>query len=113
MKKVSLVDITAEAGVSPTTVYNNSGTREGSEFKPMVKAIIQEGKREGYVRHDVPDEVVMLYFDILRIGEMARSKEIGRVIADRDTALAFTRLIYFGLLQKEFALGFTHGGEST
>lgn len=179
VNKVSLADITAEAGVSPTTVYNNFGTREGlvyevirhifsetinrqkavlksdlpfpekiqsvisakmepikgmeldlldkictdpatrqyveelteSEFKPMTKAIIQEGKREGYIRHDIPDEVIMLYFDIMRTGEMACTKEISRVITDKGTTLAFTKLIYFGLFQKEFDLSFNNGGD--
>lgn len=172
--KVSLVDIAAEAIVSPTTVYNNFGTREGliyevvrhifsetisrqkavlksnlpfpekiqsaisakmgpiegigldlldkictdpaarqyveeltkSEFEPMIKAIIQEGKREGYIRHEIPEEIIILYFDILRTGEMARTEEISRVITDKGATLAFTRLAYFGLFRKEFTLSF-------
>jgi AcrR family transcriptional regulator len=178
VNKVSLVDIAAEAGVSPTTVYNNFGTREGvvyevikhlfnkaldrqkavlksdlpfpgkiqsvisskmesikgmeldlldkictdpaarqyveelteTEFKPMIKAIIQEGKLEGYIRHDIPDEVIMLFFDILRTGEMACNEEISRIITDKDTTLAFTRLVYFGLFQKEFDVSFKDSG---
>jgi AcrR family transcriptional regulator len=178
VNKVSLADITAEAGVSPTTVYNNFGTREGlayevirhifsetinrqkavlksdlpfpekiqsvisskmepikgleldlldkictdpaarqyveelteTEFKPMIKAIIQEGKLEGYIRHDIPDEVIMLFFDILRKGEMACNEGIGRIITDKDTTLAFTRLVYFGLFQKEFDMSFKDSG---
>jgi AcrR family transcriptional regulator len=179
VSKVSLADITTEAGVSPTTVYNNFSTREGlvyeviryifsetinrqkavlksdvsfpekiqsvisakmkpikgmeldlldkictdpaarqyieelteSEFKPMIKAIIQEGKLEGYIRHDIPDEVIMLYFDILRTGEMANTREISRLITDNDMTLTFTRLIYFGLFQKEFDLSFNDSGD--
>lgn len=178
VSKVSLVDIATEAGVSPTTVYNNFGTREGlvyevirhifsetinrqkavlksdlqfpekiqsvvsskmepikgmeldlldkictdpaarqyveelteTEFKPMIKAIIQEGKLEGYIRHDIPDEVIMLFFDILRKGEMACNEEISRIITDKDTTLAFTRLVYFGLFQKEFDMSFKDSG---
>jgi AcrR family transcriptional regulator len=178
VNKVSLVDIAAEAGVSPTTVYNNFSTREGlvyevirhifsetinrqkavlksdvpfpekiqsvislkmepikgmeldlldkictnpaarqyveelteTEFKPMIKAIIQEGKLEGYIRHDITDEVIMLFFDILRKGEMACNEGIGRIITDNDTTLAFTRLVYFGLFQKEFDMSFKDSG---
>jgi AcrR family transcriptional regulator len=178
VSKVSLVDIATEAGVSPTTVYNNFGTREGlvyevirhifsetinrqkavlksdlqflgkiqsvvsskmepikgmeldlldkictdpaarqyveelteTEFKPMIKAIIQEGKLEGYLRHDIPDEVIMLFFDILRKGEIACNEGIGRIITDKDATLAFTRLVYFGLFQKEFDMSFKDSG---
>jgi AcrR family transcriptional regulator len=178
VNKVSLVDIAAEAGVSPTTVYNNFSTRQGlvyeviryifsetinrqkailksdlpfsgkiqsvisakmepiegieldlldkictdtaarqyvaelteSEFEPMIKAIIQEGKLEGYIRREIPDEIIMLFFDVLRTGEMAYNEEISRIITDKDATLAFTRLVYFGLFQKEFDVNFKDSG---
>jgi AcrR family transcriptional regulator len=174
MNQVSLADITTEAGVSPTTVYNNFNTREGlvyeviryifneminrqksilnsdlsfpekivsiisakmepiegmeldlldkictdpvagnyikelteSDIKPMMKAVIHEGKLEGYIHHDIPDEVIMLYLDILRTGEMACTTEISRILTDKDATFAFTRLVYFGLFRKEFDLKF-------
>ena len=81
-----------------------------TEFKPMTKAIIQVGKLEDYIRHDIPDEVIMLFFDILRKGEMACNEGIGRIITDKDTTLAFTRLVYFGLFQKEFDMSFKDSG---
>lgn len=170
VNKVSLADIAREAGVSPTTVYNQFGTREGlvhevirhlfedilekqkailksdlpfpekiqslisakmkpikgieldlvdkicidpvdkqyvedvtvKEFKPMMRAVIREGKREGYIRPETPDEVIMLYLDVLKSGGVTCSEEMKRILADRNTMLAFTKLIYFGLFQKEF-----------
>lgn len=77
-----------------------------AEFRPMMKAIIGEGKREGYIRADMPDEVIMLYFDVLKSGGVACTGEMKRIVADRDTMLAYTRLIYFGLFQKEFDISF-------
>ncbi|MBI4267682.1 MAG: TetR/AcrR family transcriptional regulator [Chloroflexi bacterium] len=73
-----------------------------TESKPMVKAIIKEGKRENYIRTDMPDEVIMLYFEILQSGGAVCSEEMKRIVADRNSMLALTRLIYFGIFQKEF-----------
>ncbi|MBI4303418.1 MAG: TetR/AcrR family transcriptional regulator [Chloroflexi bacterium] len=179
VNKVSLADIAREAGVSPTTVYNNFGTREGlveevikhllaeilgkqkailnsdlpfpakvqnmisvkmkatrgiqvdlldkictdtsakeyvkqmteTEAKPMMRALIGEGKREGYIRADLPDEVIMLYFDILQSGSATCTEEMRRVVGDKRLTAALTRLIYFGLFQKEFDLPFNESAE--
>jgi AcrR family transcriptional regulator len=176
VNKVSLSDISREAGVSPTTIYNNFGTREGliqevikhifedilnrqkavlqsdlpfprkmqqllsaktqpvrgmgmglidkicvdpftkqyvaemteAEFVPVMKAIISEGKREGYIRSDIPDEVIMLYFDILRAGGVACADEMKRIITDKSYMSAFAQLMYFGLFQKEFDMSFNN-----
>ena len=65
---------------------------------------MREGKRESYIRPDLPEEVIMLYFDILQSGGVACTGEMKRVVVDRDKLLTFTRLIYFGIFQKEFDL---------
>lgn len=170
--KVSLEDIAREASVSPTTVYNNFGTRErlveevikhlvaeildkqkgilksGLPFpekvqrmlsakmkaingmqadlldkicidtvvkkyideasevkrKPLMAALIEEGKREGYIRPEVPVDVIMVYFDIIQTGSMSCIEEIKRVVSNKRLTTALVRLIYFGLFQKEFDL---------
>lgn len=72
--------------------------------KPMMQAIIQQGKREGYVQRDLPDEVIMLYFDMLQSGRLGCSEQMQQIIGDRRAIEALTRLIYFGLMQKEFQI---------
>src|SRR3989339_1861805 len=176
--KVSLTDIANEAGVSPTTVYNNFGTREGlveevikhllgeilekqkgilksglsfpdkvqkmlpakmkaingmqadlldkictdpiakkyvdevskSEGKPLMMSILEEGKHQGYIRPNLPDEVIMLYFDIIQAGSTC-SEEIKRVVGNKRLTSALVRLIYFGLFQKEFDLFLNNSGK--
>ena len=170
MKKVSLLDIAREAGVSQTTVYNNFGTREGlveevikylmretldkqwaivrsdlpiplkiqsiisvktsamqdvatdvltklagdtstrryldgmyeAEIKPMMNEIIDDGKRQGYIRPDLPNEAVMIYLDMLKEGGLANTAQLQRIISDAQLMSGLTRLIYYGLFQKEF-----------
>ena len=169
VKKVSLEDIAREAGVSPTTVYNNFGTRDGlvqevikhltremldkqwdivksglpiplkmqsmlsikmatmqgmqtdliakfstdpvvskyidevylAEMKPMMTAIIEEGKQQGYINPDLPDEVVMLYLDMIKAGGIAYASELQRIASDRRLMTALVRIFYYGLFQKE------------
>lgn len=170
MNKVSLEDIARQAGVSPTTVYNNFGTRDGlvgevvkhltrelldkqwtavksdlpfplkmqtmlsvktatmqdmqtelldkfstdpvvskyldeiyqSEMKPMMTAIIEEGKQQGYINADLPDEVIMLYLDMMKAGGTAYAGELQRIASDRRLMTALIRIFYYGLFQKEF-----------
>lgn len=178
VNKVSLADISREAGVAPATVYNHFGTREGlvhqvirrvigdilerqkavlesdlpfagklqavigaklrpiegmeidlldkistdpttrqyvediteADLNPIMKAIIQEGKREGYIRPDLPDEAIMLYFEVLKSGAMARTEDMKRIVADREMMHAFAQLVYFGIFQKEFDVTLNNTG---
>jgi AcrR family transcriptional regulator len=170
VKKVSLLDIAKEAGVSQTTIYNNFGTREGlveevikhlmretldkqwaivrsdlpiplkiqsiisvktsamqdvatdvlaklaedtstrwhldkmyeAEMKPMMNEIIDDGKRQGYIRPDLPNEAVMIYLDMLKEGGLANTAQLQRIMENNQLLTGLTRLIYYGLFQKEF-----------
>lgn len=85
-----------------------------AEVKPMMESVLEQGRREGYIRRDLPDEVIMLYFDIIRSGNAACTEEMRKIVGDQRLTAALTRLIYFGLFQKEFALPFdgSAGGKS-
>jgi AcrR family transcriptional regulator len=179
VNKVSLEDIAQEAGVSPTTVYNNFGTRDGlvqevtkhltreildkqwaiiksdlpiplkmqsilsvkmttlqgmqaelvakfstdpvvgkyldevyeSEIKLMMTTVIEEGKQQGYINPDLPDEVIMLYLDILKTGSVAYASELQRIASDRHLITALLRIFYYGLFQKEFDFTIDFGAE--
>jgi AcrR family transcriptional regulator len=179
VNKVSLEDIAREAGVSPTTVYNNFGTRDGlvqevikhltretldrqlaivksdlpiplkmqsilsvkmatvqgmqaelvakfstdpivgkyldevyeSEIKLMMTTIIEEGKQQGYINPDLPDEVIMLYLDILKTGGVAYASEFQRIASDRRLMTALLRIFYYGLFRKEFDFTIDFGAE--
>ena len=170
VNKVSLEDIAGEAGVSPTTIYNNFGTRDGllkevvkhltgemlnkqwaalesdlpfplkmqamlslkmatkqdmqtelldkfstdsvvgqyldevyeTEMRPMMTAIIGEGKRQGYISPDLPDDVIMLYLNIMKTGSTAYATELRHVAEDSRLLTALTHVFYYGLFQKEF-----------
>jgi len=170
VNKVSLEDIAKEAGVSPTTIYNNFGTRDGlvekvvkhltgemlhkqwaavksdlpfplkiqamfsvkmatiqdmqtelldkfstdsvvrqyldevyeAEIKPMMTAIIGEGKQQGYINPELPDDVIMLYLNMMKAGGTAYAAELQRIASDSRLMTALIRIFYYGLFQREF-----------
>jgi AcrR family transcriptional regulator len=73
-----------------------------AEMKPMMNEIIDDGKRQGYIRPDLPNEAVMIYLDIVKEGGLANTEQLQRVVSDTQLMSGLTRLIYYGLFQKEF-----------
>lgn len=74
------------------------------QLKPMLSALIQKGKDEGYIRPDMSDGVLTIYFNILKAGGVACTEEMKQIVGDKGQMLALTRLIYFGIFQKEFEI---------
>jgi AcrR family transcriptional regulator len=73
-----------------------------SEMKPLMHEIIEDGKRQGYIRGDMPEEAVMIYLDMLKDGGLANTDRLKKLMDDRELMMGLTRLIYYGLFQKEF-----------
>ena len=82
-----------------------------TEARPILKAMLQDGRREGYVRPEIPDEIIMLYFEMLSSGGAYCSDEMKQIVADKKSLKALSRLIYFGLFQKEFEVNFEKAGK--
>jgi AcrR family transcriptional regulator len=179
VKKVSLEDIAREAGVSPTTIYNNFRDREGlvaevirhltretldkqwaivdsdlpipekmrsitavkfstlgsvkndaltklsedpsykqyldklyeSEVKLMMTQLIEEGKRQGYIAPDLPEESIMLFLDIFKEGGIACAEKLQKILNNKRVMTGLIRIFYHGLFQKEFEANFDSGPE--
>jgi AcrR family transcriptional regulator len=73
-----------------------------SEMKPIMHEIIEDGKRQGYIRSDMPEEAVMIYLDMLKDGGLANTAKLKRVMDNSELMMGLTRLVYYGLFQKEF-----------
>lgn len=87
---------------------NDAATREyldnmyQAEIKPIMHEIIEDGKQQGYIRPDMPEEAVMIYLDMLKDGGMANTEKLKKLMDNSELMLGLTRLIYYGLFQKEF-----------
>lgn len=74
------------------------------EINPMMSRLIEEGKEQGYIRRDIPEEAVILYLDILKEGGIKCSDKLQKIMGNRDMMLALMHICYHGLFQKEFAI---------
>ncbi len=90
VKKVSIEDIAREAHVSPTTIYNQFGTREslvGEVAKLLIRKIINMS--EAYIRSDLPfprklSEIIAGKMDI--VSQVDKEILLKVVKQDRDMA---------------------------
>lgn len=74
------------------------------EINPMMYRLIEEGKEQGYIRRDLPEEVVTLYLDILKEGGVKCSDKLKKIMGNREMMLALMHICYHGLFQKEFEI---------
>lgn len=80
-----------------------------TEMKPMMNAVIDDGKRQGYIRPDLPNEAVMIYLDMIKDGGLANTSRLQTIMDDNKLLTGLTRLIYYGLFQKEFDFNIDFG----
>lgn len=92
---------------SSTRKYLNSMYE--TEMKPMMNAIIDDGKRQGYISPDLPNEAVMIYLDMIKDGGLANTSRLQTIMDDNKLLTGLTRLIYYGLFQKEFDFNIDFG----
>jgi len=74
------------------------------EIDPMMSRLIEEGKEQGYIRRDIPEEAVVLYLDILKEGGIRCADKLQKIMGNREMMLALMHICYHGLFQKEFAI---------
>ena len=73
-----------------------------AEMKPMMHEIVEEGKRQGFINPDIPEEALMIYLDMFKEAGMANPRRLQRLMENNELLMGLTRLIYYGLFQKEF-----------
>jgi AcrR family transcriptional regulator len=100
MKDIYTDVLTKLAG--DTSTRQNLENMYQAEMRPMMHEIVEEGKRQGYIRSDMPEEAVMIYLDMLKEGGLANTGQLQHIMDDNRLLTGLTRLIYYGLFQKEF-----------
>jgi AcrR family transcriptional regulator len=173
VKRVSLEAIAVEAGVSPTTIYNNFGDRESlifelikemvsanlernralvhsnipfpqkiisvfsgkmelaekvdreiieklltqdkkiapyideiyeQQIKPLWKAMMADGKKQGYVDASLDDEALLLFLDIIQAGLKVKA-DIFRDFKDNMKLIEqLTHMMFYGFMKKDIDL---------
>ncbi len=97
VKRVSLEAIAQEAGVSPTTIYNQFGTREALVTE-VAKALLREilEMARSFIRSDLPfpQKLTQIIAGKLDIASQANSEILTKLVSQDKTMTAFVEEAY-------------------
>jgi AcrR family transcriptional regulator len=71
------------------------------EVDRLITELIEDGKRQGAVRRDLPNETIRLYFRIIRDGAFASLDLLQRLNVDAKLARDLNHLFLYGLVAKK------------
>ncbi|MBN1188374.1 MAG: TetR/AcrR family transcriptional regulator [Dehalococcoidales bacterium] len=71
-----------------------------SEIEAIQNAFVMEGKQQGYIRADLSDAAVKIFFEIIRRGVYANPEIIKRTEGDTRIARDINELFVYGLVQR-------------
>ena len=88
--------ITQDKTIAPfmDEIYEN-------EIKPLLREIISDGKKQGFVDASLDDEVLLVYFDLLRAGYSVKKDALQKFVNNLPLLQQFSHIIYYGFLKKD------------
>ena len=72
-----------------------------NENKPMLLELIEDGKRQGYIKPDLSNEAIMMYFEILQASGSAFFRIISAPGVNPDTVQNLNQILFYGFMSKE------------
>ena len=72
-----------------------------NENKPMLLELIEDGKRQGYIKPDLSNEAIMMYFEILQASGSAFFRIISAPGVNPDTVQDLNQILFYGFMNKE------------
>ena len=72
-----------------------------NENKPMLLELIEDGKRQGYIKPDLSNEAIMMYFEILQASGSAFFRIISAPGVNPDTVQNLNQILFYGFMNKE------------
>jgi AcrR family transcriptional regulator len=72
-----------------------------AEMREMSGQFFDSGKKQGYIDQSLDNQTILDYFDILRAGVAAKPELAARFQPGSPLVTDLTRLIFYGLLQKD------------
>lgn len=97
VKRVSLETIAREAGVSPTTIYNNFGNREKLVFeviKVLVRENIERNRTLVFSAIPFPQKLIGIMNGKMDMAAKLNSEVLKKIISQDDTIAPFVDRIY-------------------
>jgi len=75
-----------------------------AEMKPVMTAIIGEGKQQGYVNRDLPGDRVVLSLNMMKAGGTACGGDLQRIAGDSRVMAALIRVSCYASSRRNSAL---------
>jgi AcrR family transcriptional regulator len=82
-----------------------AGGRLDAQLKRLIYSFFEEGKRAGYVEHDLPFEVLYLHSQIYQAGFKARLRDVEATLVDPQTTARLLDLFFYGVIKRPPAPG--------
>ncbi|HSW58556.1 MAG TPA: TetR/AcrR family transcriptional regulator [Dehalococcoidales bacterium] len=74
------------------------------EIKPMLAAILNEGREQGYISPEMDQNALLLYLDIIRAGFNSRPDLSGEIIRNPELVQSLSKIIFYGFIHKDAVL---------
>ncbi len=71
------------------------------EVDRLINELIEDGKRQGYVRRELPNDTIRIYFAIIRNGAFASAGLLEQMKVDEKLARDLNHLFLYGLVDKK------------
>jgi AcrR family transcriptional regulator len=94
-------EVVLEAMQQSSALYEYVYQDLAARTNALLVSFFDRGRRAGYIRADVSNEMLLAYFDIFNAGLAARVNQLGAVLADPDQFSALVQLFFFGLVSRD------------
>jgi AcrR family transcriptional regulator len=72
-----------------------------NKIRELMYRFYEQGKREGYIDHSLPFDLLYLYQQIFQAGAKAKAAEFEVLLANQENLEKFLNLFYFGIIQRK------------
>lgn len=94
-------EVVLEAMQQSSALYQYVHHDLAARTNALLVSFFDRGRRAGYIRADISDEMLLAYYDIFNAGLAARANQLGALLQDPDQFSAVVELFFFGLVSRE------------
>lgn len=72
-----------------------------NEVNKLLEEMIDDGRRQGYIKPDISKEAMLLYFDMIRAGAFASAEALNKIRVNEKLADDLNCLFMYGLIHRK------------
>lgn len=94
-------EVVLQAMQENTALYRYVHQDLAARTNALLVSFFDRGRRAGNIRADIPNDMLLAYFDIFNAGLAARASQLGSLVQDPDRFSALVELFFFGLVEHD------------